>query len=48
MTYLQAKSTVVSQDAIELLNIVGFCHFKRIRVDIFTRAVENKHRALIS
>lgn len=46
LIYLQAKSTLVSQDAIELLNIVGFYHFEHIRVDIFTRAVENKYRAL--
>jgi hypothetical protein len=48
MNYLQAKSTVVSQDAIELLNIAGFYHFEHIRVDIFTKAVENWHRALTS
>ncbi|CZR56280.1 uncharacterized protein PAC_06168 [Phialocephala subalpina] len=48
MNYLQAKCTVVSQDAVELLNIVGFYHFEHIRVDIFTRAVENRLRALAS
>ena len=48
MNYLQAKSTVGSQDAVELLNIVGFYHFEHIRVDIFTRATENRLRALTS
>lgn len=48
MNYLQVKSTVVSQDAIELLNIVGFYHFEHIRVDIFTKAVKNRPRALTS
>ncbi|TVY80281.1 Nephrocystin-3 [Lachnellula suecica] len=40
--YLEGKNTVVSQDAIELLNIVGFYHFEQIPVSIFTRAVENR------
>lgn len=48
MNYLQAKSTVVSQDAVEVLNIVGFYHFEHIRVDIFTRATENRFIALTS
>jgi tetratricopeptide (TPR) repeat protein len=48
MGYLQAKSTVVSQDAVELLNIVGFYHFEHIRVDIFTKGIENRHKALYS
>lgn len=45
MNYLQAKRTTVGQDAIEILNIVGFYHFERIRVDVFTRAVKNRLRA---
>jgi tetratricopeptide (TPR) repeat protein len=44
--YLQTKNTIISHDAVELLNIVGFYHFEHIRVDIFTRAVENRRRAL--
>jgi tetratricopeptide (TPR) repeat protein len=48
MSYLQAKSTVVSQDAIEILNIVGFYHFEHIRVDIFTKAIENRIKGLHS
>lgn len=46
ITYLEGKKTVVSQDAVELLNMVGFYHFEHIRVDIFTRAVENRRKAL--
>lgn len=47
MTYLQTKNTNVSQDAVELLNILGFYHFEHIRVDIFTRAVENRLKTLL-
>jgi tetratricopeptide (TPR) repeat protein len=43
--YLERKDTVVSQDAMELLNVIGFYHFEHIRVDIFTRAIENRCRA---
>ncbi|KAG9240336.1 tetratricopeptide repeat domain protein [Calycina marina] len=46
MNYLQAKRTIVSQDAVELLNMIAFYHFEHIRVDIFTRAVGNRRRAL--
>lgn len=46
MNYLQAKSTIVSQDGVELLNMIAFYHFEHIRLDIFTRAVENRRRAL--
>lgn len=44
LSYLKARNTVESQDAVELLNIIGFCHFQHIRVDIFTRAVENRQK----
>jgi tetratricopeptide (TPR) repeat protein len=44
--YLKAKDTIISQDAVELLNIVGFYHFEHIRVDIFTRALENRRKSL--
>lgn len=40
--YLERKQTVESQDAIEILNIVSFYHFRNIRVDIFERALENR------
>jgi hypothetical protein len=44
--YLQGKNTVVSQDAMELLNIVGFYHFEHIPVGLFTRAVDNRLKRL--
>lgn len=44
--YLQAKNTTMSQDAVDLLNIVGFYHFEHIRVDIFTRAIENRRKSV--
>lgn len=47
ITYLERKNTVVSQDAVELLNVVGFYHFEHIRVDIFTKAIENRRKALV-
>ncbi|KKZ61534.1 hypothetical protein EMCG_03895 [[Emmonsia] crescens] len=40
--YLERKQTVESQDAIEILNIVSFYHFRNIRVDIFERALKNR------
>ena len=46
ITYLEGKNTVVSQDAVEILNVVGYYHFENIRVDIFTRAFENRLKAL--
>lgn len=42
--YLTTKNTTITRDAVELLNIVGFYHFEHIRVDIFTRAVENRRK----
>ncbi|KAH8802451.1 tetratricopeptide repeat domain protein [Xylogone sp. PMI_703] len=44
--YLQTKGTIVSRDAVEILNIVAFYHFEHIRVDIFTRAVNNRLKAI--
>jgi tetratricopeptide (TPR) repeat protein len=40
--YLEGKQTVESQDAISILNIVSFYHFRNIRVDIFERALKNR------
>ena len=40
--FLDKKRTVTSQDSSDLLKIVSFYHFERIRVDIFTRAVANQ------
>ncbi|OKL56474.1 hypothetical protein UA08_08099 [Talaromyces atroroseus] len=44
--YLRAKNTSISQDAVQILNIVGFYHFENIRVDIFTRAIENRRKSI--
>jgi tetratricopeptide (TPR) repeat protein len=41
LSSLQMRNTIPSQDALEILNIVAFYHFDNIRVDIFTRAIEN-------
>ncbi|KAK2796156.1 hypothetical protein FQN52_000133 [Onygenales sp. PD_12] len=40
--YLEEKQTVESRDAIEILNIVSFYHFRNIGVDIFERALRNR------
>lgn len=45
LSYAQNRNTVESQDAVELLNIVGWYHFEHIPVEIFTRAVENRIKA---
>ena len=42
LKYLEARQTQESKDALQLLSIVGFFHFEHIRVDIFTRALENR------
>ena len=39
---LEHQKTESSLDAIQLLSIVAFFHFEHIRVDIFTRAIENR------
>lgn len=44
--YLEGKNTVVSQDAIEILNIVGFYHFEHIPIGLFTRGVTNRLKRL--
>jgi tetratricopeptide (TPR) repeat protein len=41
LSSLQMRDTIPSKDALEILNIVAFYHFDNIRVDIFTRAIEN-------
>ena len=48
MNYLHIKSTLESKCAVEVLNIIGFYHFEHIRVDIFTRAVENRNNTLVT
>ncbi|KAL4755727.1 uncharacterized protein BDW70DRAFT_49280 [Aspergillus foveolatus] len=40
--YLERKQTTESRDAIEILNIVSFYHFRNIRVDIFEKALKNQ------
>ena len=42
---LELRRTEASTDAAQLLSIVGFFHFERIKVEIFTRALSNRHRA---
>jgi hypothetical protein len=43
---LQTRHTQASRDATQLLNTVAFFHFEHIRVDIFTRALDNRTKAL--
>jgi tetratricopeptide (TPR) repeat protein len=45
LKYLEKRQTQGSRDALQLLSIVGFFHFEHIRVDIFTRALENRVKA---
>ncbi|RJE26007.1 hypothetical protein PHISCL_01692 [Aspergillus sclerotialis] len=45
IAYIEKKKTVESQDAIEILDIVSFYHFRIIRVDIFERALTNRQTA---
>jgi tetratricopeptide (TPR) repeat protein len=42
LKFLESKPSIASQDAVEILNIIAFYHFEHIRVDIFTRAVDNR------
>jgi tetratricopeptide (TPR) repeat protein len=42
--YIEARNTVPSQDAIEILNIVGFLHFDRIPIDLFTRGIDLRRK----
>lgn len=42
---LEFRATEASRDAIQVLSIVGFFHFENIRVDIFTRALQNRFGA---
>ena len=39
---LDLRDQEASQDAVQMLSIVGFFHFESIRVDIFTRALKNR------
>lgn len=42
---LKCRQTESCLDASELLSTVAFFHFDHIRIDIFTRALENKYRS---
>ncbi|KAK2753243.1 hypothetical protein FQN54_007934 [Arachnomyces sp. PD_36] len=42
LSYLENGNNFETRDAVELLNIIGFCNFQPIRVDIFTQAVRNR------
>ncbi|KAJ9607306.1 hypothetical protein H2200_008379 [Cladophialophora chaetospira] len=44
LDYLERQDSTACKDAIEILNVVGFYHFERIGVDIFTKAVKNRSR----
>lgn len=46
--YIERKQTVESLDAIEILNIVSFYHFRNIRVDIFEKALKNRQASTTS
>ena len=43
---IEERHTEASRDAAQLLHIVAFFHFEHIRVDIFTRALSNRIKAL--
>ena len=42
LSLLQDRGTEAGRDAVQLLSTVAFFHFEHIRVDIFTRALENR------
>ncbi|KIW24356.1 uncharacterized protein PV07_10075 [Cladophialophora immunda] len=46
LAYLEAQNSIACQDALEILSIVGFYHFERIGVHIFTTAVKNRSISL--
>ncbi|KAH0843845.1 tetratricopeptide repeat domain protein [Fonsecaea pedrosoi] len=45
LAYLEEQNSTACQDAIEILNVVGFYHFERIGVDMFTTAVKNRSQS---
>lgn len=42
LSSLEQRATEAGEDAAQLLSTVAFFHFEHIRVDIFTRALENR------
>ena len=42
LSLLEHRTTHAGRDAVQLLSTVAFFHFEHIRVDIFTRALENR------
>ena len=42
LSLLEGRSTEAVKDAVQLLSTVAFFHFEHIRVDIFTRALDNR------
>ena len=42
LSSLEQRATEAGEDAVQLLSTVAFFHFEHIRVDIFTRALENR------
>ena len=42
LSLLEQRRTEAGSDAVQLLSTVAFFHFEHIRVDIFTRALENR------
>ncbi len=42
LSLLEDRGTEAGRDAVQLLSTVAFFHFEHIRVDIFTRALENR------
>lgn len=46
LNFIEQRRTEASCDAAQLLHVVAFFHFEHIRVDIFTRALSNRSKAL--
>ena len=42
LSLLEQRGTEAGRDAVQLLSTVAFFHFEHIRVDVFTRALENR------
>lgn len=42
LSLLEQRGTEAGRDAVQLLSTVAFFHFEHVRVDIFTRALENR------
>ncbi|MCJ1244074.1 hypothetical protein MMC30_001271 [Trapelia coarctata] len=48
LNFIEQQRTEASCDAAQLLHIVAFFHFEHIRVDVFTRGLSNRSKALDS